>query len=554
MRDKIQNYIKTRWFFPLSSAKSRIYIVLLCIVTILLTTKGITDEGVIDMYGDAPRYMMNGVYFYDLISDMPFTNFIEYTLQYYARYPALSLGHHPLLLGVAEVPFYTVFGVSVFSARLTIVFFIMLAGIMWFLLIRAVYNENVAFLSSLLFMTTPFIVQFSRIVMSEIPTLALIIATVYFFYQYCKLDKKKYAVAFAVCFILSIFSKHLAVFMLPVFFLYLLITKGIRKLITKKVIISCVIITLLIVPLVLITLKFSQVNVGRYIRIIFSGIEASRFSHSFKYIWQDHLTLPVLILSIISICVSIYRRDKHAMLFILWITFFYLQISYIGFERARDSIYWIPVFCLFAATAINFFHHSSWKVALSTILLIIAGYQFMVSFQREPTYADGYEQAAKYVVENRKGESVLYSSEVDTGYFVFFTRKHDPHQDLIVLRADKLLVTRRSTAIVEERITKREEIYEILKDFGIGYVVIEDKEFESPPLEWLREEVKSDEFILRKGIPIRSNDYRLKDVELAIYEYKGYTPPKRGKVLHMNLPLMGDSITVKFDDLLNKDL
>ena len=36
------------------------------------------------------------------------------------------------------------------------------------------------------------------------------------------------------------------------------------------------------------------------------------------------------------------------------------------------------------------------------------------------------------------------SSNVDTGYFVFFTRKHDPHQDLIVLRADKLLVTSRS--------------------------------------------------------------------------------------------------------------
>ena len=59
---------------------------------------------------------------------------------------------------------------------------------------------------------------------------------------------------------------------------------------------------------------------------------------------------------------------------------------------------------------------------------------------------------------------------------------------------------------------------------------------------------------MRKSIPIRSNDYRLNDVELAIYEYKEYTPPKRGKVLHMNIPLMDDSITVKFDDLLNEDI
>ncbi len=176
----------------------------------------------------------------------------------------------------------------------------------------------------------------------------------------------------------------------------------------------------------------------------------------------------------------------------------------------------------------------------------------MVAFQRIPTYADGYEQTAKYVVENRKGACVLFSSKVDTGYFVFFTRKHNPDNDLIVLRADKVLVTNEMSHIVEERITKREEIYEILKDFGIGYVVIEDKEYESPPLEWLREEVKSDKFILRKRTPISSNDYRLKDVALAIYEYKGYTPPKHGKILHMNIPLMGDSITVKFDDLLHK--
>ncbi len=108
--------------------------------------------------------------------------------------------------------------------------------------------------------------------------------------------------------------------------------------------------------------------------------------------------------------------------------------------------------------------------------------------------------------------------------------------------------------IVEERITKRDEIYEILDDFGVGYVVIEESEFKSSPLIWLKEEVKLNRFILRKKIPISSTDYRLQDVALAIYEYKEYTPPKHGKVLHMNIPLMNDSITVKFDDLLHENI
>ncbi len=252
----------------------------------------------------------------------------------------------------------------------------------------------------------------------------------------------------------------------------------------------------------------------------------------------------------VSICVSIYRRDKRSVLFLLWIVGFYLQITYIGFQVPRYAIYWVPVFCLFAATAVNFFNYRMWRVSLSTLLIVIAGYQFAVVFRSEPEYASGYEQAARYVVENRKGESVLFSGSVDTGYFIFFVRKHNPDGDSIILRADKILVTSLMGGIVEERIAKREAIYEILQDFGTGYVVIEDKEFESPPLEWLREEVKSDRFILRKKIPIRSNNKRLRDVTLDIYEYKDYTPPNHGKTLHMNIPLIGDSIEVSLDDLL----
>lgn len=554
MRDKTKIYVKKIFPFHLTTTKLVIYIAILCILAILLSTKGIMDEGTVSLQGDPPRHMMNGVYFYDLIKDLPLTNPIEYTLRYYARYPALSLGHHPLLLGVAEVPFYTAFGISVFSARLTIVFFMVLAVIVWFLLIRATYDDNVAFLSSLLFITTPFITDFSRVVMTEIPTLALIIAATYFFYKYCESGKKTYIFAFVITFVFSIFSKQIAIFMFPVFLIDFFMTKGIRALTTRKAVIYYLIISFLILPLIFMTLKFSHYNVSWIKDGIFSNFGLSSILQSFKFVWHDHLTFPVLILSLISICISLYRRDRREMFFILWIVGLCILITLIGAQVPRYAIYWIPAFCLFATIAINLFHHRIWKVVYFMIILTISGYQFFITFQEAPTYADGYEQAAKYVVENRKGESVLYSSNVDTGYFVFFTRKHNPDNDLPVLRADKVLVTSELKYIIEERISKREEIYEILKDYGIGYVVIEDREYTSPPLEWLREEVKSDKFILCKSIPIRSNDYRLKDVALAIYEYKDYTPPRHGKVLQMNIPLMDDSIKVKFDDLLKKDI
>ncbi len=530
---------------------SAILIMAPCLVVILLATEGIRDEGAISLQGDMPRYLMNGVYFLDLIRDFPITDPMTYTYHYFAKYPALSLGHHPLLLSAAEVPFFAIFGVSVFSGRLTVICFTLLAGIAWFLLVKSIYDEHVAFFSSLLLVTTPFFVQFSRIVLSEIPAMAFIILAAYFLDRYCRSRLDRHFYAFIAALLVSIFARYQAILMAPIFFGYILILKRPRNLITKKNLLICFFCMLLIAPLVLLALKYSPTNIHWLTRInLSSRLSFSNISYHITAVWKSHLTLPVLILSVLSMGGSIYRRDKRALLFLLWIVGYYLQITLIGATISpRYSMYWIPAFCLFAALPIDLFSHRQWKVLCSAVLILLSGWQFAMALQSEPDYASGYEQAAKFVLEHPKGESVLYSANVDTGYFIFFVRKHDPGREMIVLRSDKLFATSRLDRIVEERITRREQIYDALRDFGAGYVVLEDRKFESPPLEWLREEVKSERFILRRRIPIRSNSGRLKDVALAIYEYTGYTPPEPGKILHMNIPLMDGSIEINFDDL-----
>jgi hypothetical protein len=389
--------------------------------------------------------------------------------------------------------------------------------------------------------------------MSEIPTLALIIFAAYFCYQYCKSDENNYAFATAITLALSVYAKHVAVFIFPAFLCYLIINKGIRRIIQKELIISYLIIIILILPLVFITLKFSQLNVAAVTETsISSKLVLSNISYHIKAIWTKHLTLPVVILSFISISVSVLQRDKRATLFLLWILGCYLLITYLGITRPRDTIYWIPAFCLFSAMTINLFQYHALRVLVSTMLFLIAGYQFVYAFKTVPEYAYGYEQAASYVVDNRTGESVLYGGNTSS-YFIFFVRKHDPDRDLVVLRANKILATSKMHRIVEERITKREEIYDVLNDFGVGYVVIEDTESDSRTLEWLREEVKSDKFILRKRISLKSNRSYVDKVPLSIYEYKGYTSSKDDVVLHMNIPLMGDLIEIPFKDLIKKN-
>jgi len=541
--------------------KSRYAMIMISAIVLALSTKGITDESNIAMNGDMQKYLMNGAFFHDLIMDLPFTDPMGYAYKYFARYPAISLGHHPILLGLTEVPFYSFFGVSVFSARLTIVFFMLVAAIAWFLLVKQVYDETIACLSSLLFITTPYIVEYSRIVMTEIPTLALIIVTIYFFYRYIESDNEKYIFASAVSLSLSVYSKYAAIFLFPVLLFYFLIRKGLLKLVKKEVLISCLLMGLLLLPLVFITLKFSHSNLEESIKWTSSAlslknaptsnVQSNKFLFYVNALWKHHITIPVLVLSIISIVVSLYKRDRKTIMFFLWLVVFYLMVTNVGWKLPRYGVFWIPVYCLFAATTIKFYQSPVWKKVIATAIIIICGYQFSVSFQMKPAYAIGYEDAAQYVVDNKRGESILYSSRYDTGYFIFFMRKHNPDNDMIVLRADKILATSKMNRLVNNRIDNRADVYDILKKYGVRYVIIGDKGYVGTAIRWLQEEVETDEFILRKEIVLQSNERKINNMPLAIYEYKGYSQPKKGEILDMQIPLMGDSIQVLFEDLLS---
>ena len=535
------------------------YIFLICLISLVLSTKGITDEATITVGGDMPRYMMNGVYFYDLIRDMPPLNqLLEYTYKYYATYPALSLGHHPLLLGIVEVPFYAIFGISVFSARLPVTLSLLLLGIIWFLLIKECYDSSIAFLSTLLLITTPYLIRLSRIVMSEIPTLALIIISVFFLRLFLEKDNNKYAILFTITAILSVYFKHTAVFMYPFYLLFIVLHKGIKRIICKDVVLIFTIMTISIVPLVLLTYTFSHHNmISTQKAMVFTKKSSYTFFRwgmyrTLKSLWSQHLTIPVFLLSTCSILISLYRRQKLEITFLLWFLIFFAFSVYTVAPSPRHTIYWIPPFCLLAVVLVNLFRHRVWKMLTTAAIVCIVLYQFTISFQIVPLHAYGYEEAAQYVVNNWKGEAVLYSSSRDSGNFIFFIRKHKRDKKIIVLRADKVLATSRLKLIVEDRIQDPMEIQSLLKTFGVSYIVLEDREYRSKTLEWLRDEVRSDRFVLRNKIIIRSNISQLNDTPLTIYEYKGYSKAKADEVLRMNIPLMGKAIELRFGDLLGE--
>jgi Dolichyl-phosphate-mannose-protein mannosyltransferase len=534
--------------------KTALSLAVLCMTALLLVTRGMTDEATVSLQGDMPRYLMNGAFFYDFARDLPLQHPIDYAYRYYARYPALSLGHHPLLLGIAEAPFYAAFGISVFSGRLTVVFFLLLGLAAWYALVTRLYNQPVAFFAAVLLVTTPYIVDQSRVVLSEIPALALVLVAAYCLCRYSDTSRSSAVYAFALAAVSSVYAKHLAVFMFPVYLLYFVIRNGVRALFTRQVVIATAVMVGLVLPLIPITLEFSRANVAW----VASARAASRFGlpnllYYIKVLWTHHLTLPLLALSIVSLFLSIYRRDKRAVLPVLWIVLFYLQITYTRAHEPRYAIYWIPPFCLLAAAAYALLPGRSGKVLGATVLTLTVVYQLVAVSHLEPVFAGGYEEAAEYVVQHRKGETVLFSGNVDSGFFVFFVRKHDAGRDMVVLRADKMLVTSSLSRIIATQLTTPAQIYAMLHEFGTAYVVLEDAPYESPPLELLRQLLKTEHFALRKRIHMRSNSDKLRGVDLLIYEYLDYTPGQPGAVLRMRLPLIGGNVATRFGDLLGDE-
>ena len=131
---------------------------------------------------DADRISMDGVFLHDWIRDLPrsLLNPYEYATEYYARYPALSLGYRPAFFPLIEALFYLAFGISHSSAKTAVLFFLFLGFIFWYLLVRDTHSRRVALLSLLLWATTPFIYKYSQHIMLEIPTLSMSIISVFF--------------------------------------------------------------------------------------------------------------------------------------------------------------------------------------------------------------------------------------------------------------------------------------------------------------------------------------------------------------------------------------
>jgi len=537
----------------LSLARTRVGLAVICLLACFLGARGLEDEDALSLHGDPPKYLMNGVFMLDAVRDHPIASvrtLLDYTRHYYARYPALSLGHHPPLVSALEVPAFAVFGVSVRSARLVELVSLVAVVVGLFLLVERLYGPLAALIAALFLGTGPGIVGLTQAVMSELPTLALVVWAAYFLQRFLETERRTALAAFVTCATLSLYGKQLSIFVFPAFAIAAVHALGVRRLLRPDVVIAGLVMVVAALPLVPMTLLLSRTNVTYALRgstrVKDSGLTLLSTALT------EQLALPVILLAAAGLVAAVVRRDGKALLLLVWVASVAIGLLLAGrYDPPRHGIYWVPALCALAASTVAIARHRLVAVAAVVVALAAAGAQGAVARALPVLEAGGYEDAARFVLASNPGPTVLFSGDVDTGYFTFFVRKHDPDRRLVVLRSDKVLTTSYMGRVsVADRVSDVAGIYDVLHRLGVRYVVIEDVPSKSRVLEWLREETHSLRFAERWRQRISTTDERLRGASLAVYELLDARDPDPDAVVSMDLPIIGDSMSVRLSDLM----
>lgn len=511
-------------------------------------------------YPDADRLLMDGVFLLDFMRAMPLDRVVDFTKEYYAQYPALSIGYRPPFFPFVEAIFNAVFGINTWSSRLAILAFAVLGVSAWYALVARFYDRETAFWSGALIATTPFLVQWGWYTMGEIPLLAMAMITVYYFYRYSETQSAKYLYITTVLFCLTAWTKQTGAYLALFFLLYLAYRQQLIAFFkSKHSWIALALATVMLAPLVAITLWLGDLNVQQSVGSAAASGTPSRFSLAnwlvhFNSLTEYHLTWAVLGLSVVGMIAALIKRDRRAVFFALFIFTTYLVFSLLAGKNPRYPFFWIPPLTVFAAVGLFYAHRPVTRGILTLALLAAVSYNVFESLRKQPQFATGYDQAAQFVLQNSQSPTVFFDG-YNNGYFTYFMRAADPQKSMYVLRADKLLT---SSAInnsiwLEVHAKTEADIERMLQEYGVELVVLESRDTSGIDIhQRLRRLVGGDGFQRLASIPVVSNREPLQQQTLDVYRYLR-AKPLTAQYLTLKLPVVGQTIKVPLRTLKKVD-
>ena len=501
---------------------------------------------------------MDGVFFYDFFRLLPWENPLDFAIAYYAQYPALSLGYKPPLVPIVEALFNGLFGIHVWSGRLAIILLGAVGCAFLFALLRRMYSTPVALIGTGLYVTTPYMAQWSWYTMTEIPAISLVLVAAYFFYLYLETERPWRLLACAFFIACAAYAKQPAGYIALWFLLFALTTWGPRKLFRRRETwIAAALLIVLVAPLIAVTLYLGGLNITQSVGIErsdgapyppFYGIE-SLLGH-IRSLVDHHLAWPVLALSAVGLIVSVARRDKRVWFLASLIILTYLLFTYVPGKNPRYTMFWIPAFIAMAAAPFHYLTSTWLKSAAVALYAAVAAHGlYTIYLDTEPRTVTGFQTAARVAMANSESPTIMVDA-YNNGYFTYFVRQQDPGRRYWVLRGDKILS---SAAMVkgslEIHVETEDDIKALLESYGVSTIVVEANELIGIPVHVMfREYLKGPDFELIEEIPTDSSiDKRYQNGQsLLVYRYLDWKP-LTADTITLEMPIIGRTFVVPLD-------
>lgn len=479
---------------------------------------------------DETRHVMTGVFFRDLLLDLPLDRPKAYAVEYYLQYPALGLLVWPPLFHGVEGLFMLVFGTSFLAAKVLVGLFSALALTYFFLLVRRTHGTTTAVAATLLFGLSPMVFQLSRQVMLEMPALALALAAVFHFVRYLDLQRRSDIFLAAAASAAFALTRYDGFFLLLFFLLSLVALRRFDLLRRREVWLAALLAMAVVVPVYLPMLA----EFGRtHFRVTVQG-----GAHSLGALWYypgnlvRQLGWPILVPSLVGLVTALkHRRACWPYLALAAAT--YLAFTPLAELEVRHSIYWVPAFALFAVEGIDWIaSRFRMRTVLAAVVVCLA---FWRAVSTPAPYVRGYEAAARYVVANT-GSRFSFVDGFLNGGFIYQVRRHDPARRLWVLRGDKLLygVINDPGSGYEEYAEGEGGILDTLFRYDPELIVVEEPQvvFKTAMATRLRETLAAhpERFELVRTFPVESNVPAFRGVRLDVYRSKVRNPSPAQRV------------------------
>jgi len=541
----------------LTSLQRMLYVVAplvpLCIY-LLVSTRLLFDESV--GYPDADRLLMDGVFLADFLRELPLLHPLEFALSYFAQYPALSIGYKPPFFALVESFFIMGLGEHVWAGRVAVIVFGVFGGIVFFATVQRMYGQAVATFATALLASLPFVARWSWFTMTEIPVLALALATGFLTWKLVESGNAKLAYPAALLFAAALWTKQSAIFaifwLLPV----LLMSPHRASLIRQRHLWwSAGLLLVSVLPLAAMTIALGDLNLGQSIGENPRGSQLPRWhpenlAFYLEALVDQQASWPLALTSLLGLAVGFKAFDRRLAFWLL------LFASTYGFFTAlndphvdRYTIFWLPAITVFAALPLYQLPKNRLRSAYGVWLALLIGWQGAQAYWKEPQRSVGFQEAARLAVELSE-TPVIFVDAYNNGYFTFFVRAFDSGRAKYVVRGDKLLSSSAvdTTTWAQQHVESRAGLIAMLKRSGADILVLEEDNYTEFPIhDLLREVVKGEGFKLLAEIPIESTLPRYRDQSILLYRFLDNTGNDKPKGISLPLPIIGKELYVPAD-------